>query len=200
MRLAILPDALQRSQDRLHIFWCSHPSQSSHCHFSRNSVKRLSAAFFGSTTFQQLLIFFCHLSLQLSAPYVMTDHNFTSAFTNLILRYFLIPLSFQIVSSSMVVSFLALPILALVSSEKLPVFVLMAPLYFKEFTSSIVYPSTSIDALAFSPSTTTSLVFRAFNLRCPKCISMKGNNYYHKRELQINILCLTFLAEVCRKV
>ena len=38
----------------------------------------------------------------------------------------LIPLSFQIVSSSMV-AFLALPILALMSSEQLPVFVLMAP-------------------------------------------------------------------------
>ena len=44
-----------------------------------------------------------------------------SAFTNLILIFFRIPVYFQIVSSSMV-AFLALPILALMSSEQLPVF------------------------------------------------------------------------------
>ena len=66
------------------------------------------------------------------------------------------------VSSSMV-AFLALPILALMSSEQLPVLVLMAPRYLKEFTLSIVSPSTSIDTFAFSSPTTISLVFRVFN-------------------------------------
>ena len=75
---------------------------------------------------------------------------------------FRIPLSFQIVSSSMV-AFLALPILALMSSEQLPVLVLMALRYVKEFTLAIVSPSTSIDTFAFSTPFTISLVFRAFN-------------------------------------
>ena len=92
--------------------------------------------------------------------YVMTGHM--SAFTNFILSYFRIPLSFQIVSSSMV-AFLALPILALMSSEQLPMLVLMAPRYLKEFTLSIVSPSTSIDTFAFSYPTTISLVFRALD-------------------------------------
>ena len=35
------------------------------------------------------------------------------------------------------VAFLALPILALMSSEQLPVLVLMAPIYLKEFTLAI---------------------------------------------------------------
>ena len=56
-----------------------------------------------------------------------------STFTNFILSSFRIPLSFQMVSSSMV-AFLALPILALTSSEQVPVLVLMAPRYLKEFT------------------------------------------------------------------
>ena len=85
-----------------------------------------------------------------------------SAFTNFILSSFRIPLSFQTVSSSMV-AFLALPILALVSSEQLPVLVLMVPRYLKEFTLTIVYPSMSIDTFALSYPTTISLVFRAFN-------------------------------------
>ena len=90
----------------------------------------------------------------------MTGHM--SAFTNFILSFFRIHLSFQIVSSFMV-AFLAL--LALMSSEQLPVFVLMAPRYLNEFTLSIVSPSTSIDTFAFSSHTrpTISLVFRAFN-------------------------------------
>ena len=54
-----------------------------------------------------------------------------SAFTNFISSSFLIPLSFLIVSSSMV-AFLALHILALMSSEQLPWLVLMAPKYLKE--------------------------------------------------------------------
>ena len=82
-----------------------------------------------------------------------------SAFTNFIFSSFRFPQSFQIVSSSMV-AFLALPILA---SEHLPVLVLMAPSYLKEFTSAIVSPSTSIDTFAFSSHTTISLVFRAVN-------------------------------------
>ena len=90
----------------------------------------------------------------------MTGHM--SAFTNFILSSFRIPLSFQIVSSSMV-AFLALPILALMSSEQLPVLVLMAQRYLNEFTLAIVSPSTSIDTFAFSSPTTISLVFRAFN-------------------------------------
>ena len=61
------------------------------------------------------------------------------------------------------VAFLALPILALTSSEQLPVLVLMAPRYLKEFTLSIVSPSTSIDTFVFSSPTTISLDFRAFN-------------------------------------
>ena len=77
-----------------------------------------------------------------SAAYVMTGHM--SAFTNYILSSFRIPLSFQIVSSSMV-AFWALPILALMSSEQLPVLVLMVPRYLKEFTLAIVSPSMSID-------------------------------------------------------
>ena len=85
-----------------------------------------------------------------------------SAFTNFNLSYFRIPLSIQIVSRSMV-AFLALPILALMSSEQLPVLVLMAPRYLKAFTLSIVSPSTSIDTLAFSYPTTISFVFQAFN-------------------------------------
>ena len=95
-----------------------------------------------------------------SAPYVMTGHM--SAFTNFILSSFRIPLSFQIVSSSMV-AFLALPILSLMSSEQLPVLVLMVPRYLKEFTLAIVSPSMSIDTFALSSPTTISLVFRAFN-------------------------------------
>ena len=67
------------------------------------------------------------------------------------------------VSSSMV-AFLALPILALMSSEQLPVLVLMAPKHLREFTLSIVSPSTSIYTLAFSSYTTISLVFRVFNV------------------------------------
>ena len=62
------------------------------------------------------------------APYVMTDHM--SASTNFILSSFRSSLSFQIVSSSMV-AFLTLPFLALMSSEQLPVFVLMARIYLK---------------------------------------------------------------------
>ena len=93
----------------------------------------------------------------------MTGHM--SAFTNFILSSFRIPLSFQIVSSSMM-AFLALPILALTSSEQLPVLVLMAPNYLKEFTLSIVSPSTSICTFVFSSPTTTSLVFRALNFSC----------------------------------
>ena len=86
----------------------------------------------------------------------MTGHM--SAFTNFNLSYFRIPLSIQIVSRSMV-AFLALPILALMSSEQLPVLVLMAPRYLKAFTLSIVSPSTSIDTLACSSPTTISFVF-----------------------------------------
>ena len=67
------------------------------------------------------------------------------------------------VSSSMV-AFLALPILALMSSEQLPVLVLMAPKHLREFTLSIVYPSTAIHTLAFSSHTIISLVFRVFNV------------------------------------
>ena len=85
-----------------------------------------------------------------------------SAFTNFILSSFRIPLSFQIVSSSMV-AFLALPILALMSSEQLPVLVLIVPRYLKEFTLAIVYPSMSIDTFALSSPTTISLIFRVFN-------------------------------------
>ena len=59
------------------------------------------------------------------------------------------PPSFQIVSGSMV-AFLGLPILALMSSEQLNMFVLMAPIYLKEFTLAIVSPSTSIYTFAFS--------------------------------------------------
>ena len=125
------------------------------------SPSNLSAAIFSSTTFQLLLIVFHHLSFKVhpSAPYVMTGHM--SALTNFILSYFRIPLSFQIVSSSMV-AFLALPILVLMSSEQLPVFVLMAPRYLKEFTLAIVYPSTSLDTFAFSSPTTISLVLRYY--------------------------------------
>ena len=90
----------------------------------------------------------------------MTGHM--SAFTNFIFSSFRIPLSFQIVSSSMV-AFLALLMLALMSSEQLPVLLLMAPRYLKESILAIVYPSTSIDTFAFSSPITISLVFRAFN-------------------------------------
>ena len=75
----------------------------------------------------------------------MTGHM--SAFTNFILSSFRIPLSFQIVSSSMV-AFLALPVLALMSSEQLPVLFLMVPRYLNEFTLAIVSPSMSIDTFA----------------------------------------------------
>ena len=51
----------------------------------------------------------------------------------------------------------------MMSSEQLPVRVLMASRYLKEFTLSIVSPSMSIDTFAFSSPTTISLVFRAFN-------------------------------------
>ena len=111
-----------------------------------------------SATSNRLSSYFC--KVHHFAPYVMTDH--ISALTNSILSYFRIPLSFQIVCSSMV-AFLALPILALMSSEQLPVLVLMAPRYLKEFTLSIVSPSTSIDTFAFSSHTTISLGFWAFN-------------------------------------
>ena len=60
------------------------------------------------------------------------------------------------------VAFLALPILALMSSELLLVLVLMTPRYLKEFTLDIVSPSTSIDTFACSSPTTIRLVFRAF--------------------------------------
>ena len=117
----------------------------------------LSAAFFGSTTFQLLLIFFHHLSLKSILLLHMSD------FTNFILSSFQILLSFKIVSSSMM-AFLALPILALTSSEQLPVLVLMAPRYLKVFTLAVVSTSTSIDTFAFSSPTTISFFSRAFNL------------------------------------
>ena len=72
------------------------------------------------------------------------------------------PLSFQIVPSSLM-AFLAVPILAVMSSE-LPVLVLMAPRYLKELTLAIVSSSMSIDIFAFSSPTTINLVVRAFNV------------------------------------
>ena len=51
----------------------------------------------------------------------------------------------------------------LTSSGQLPVLVLMDQRYLKEFTLSIVSPSTSIDSFVFSSPTTIRLVFRAFN-------------------------------------
>ena len=74
----------------------------------------------------------------------MTGHM--SAFASFILSSFLIPLSFQIVSRSMVASLLALSSIALMSSEQLPVFVLMAPRYLREFTLAIVSPSIACDS------------------------------------------------------
>ena len=111
--------------------------------------------------FRSFLPSFLHLSFKVhpSAPYVMTGHM--SAFTNFILSSFRIPLSFQIVSSSMV-AFLALPILALMSSEQLPVLVLMVPRYLKEFTLAIVSPSMSIDTFALSSPT----IYHQFGFSC----------------------------------
>ena len=81
-----------------------HP-ECSHLFFSPSSS---SAAFFDSTTFQLLSIFSSSFfKVHPSAPYVMTGHM--SAFTNLILSYFRVSLSFHIVSSS-TVAFFALPI------------------------------------------------------------------------------------------
>ena len=77
----------------------------------------------------------------------MTGHM--SAFANFILSSFRIPLSFQIVSSSKV-ALLALPTLALMSYEQLPVLVLMAPRYLNEFKLAdyrvklVFFPITSI--------------------------------------------------------
>ena len=61
------------------------------------------------------------------------------------------------------IALLALPNLALMSSEQLLVLVLMAPKYLKEFTLAIVSPSTSIDTFAIWSPTTITLVFRAFD-------------------------------------
>ena len=78
------------------------------------------------------------------------DNNNTSAYHSLTLN---IRWQFRLGTYSTELFFLAL-----MSSDRLPVLVFMAPIYLKEFTLAIVSPST----FAFSSPTTSILVFRAF--------------------------------------
>ena len=67
------------------------------------------------------------------------------------------------------VAFLALPILALMSSEQLPVLVLMVPRYLKEFTLAIVSPSTSIPLVWFFVHSILVVLSSQHHLPCVRC-------------------------------
>ena len=89
------------------------------------SPSTLTATSFGSTTSQLRVIFLRHLYKKYSLPPIRNLCH-KSAFTDFVSGSFRIPLSFQIISSSMV-SPLTLHNLVLTSSQQLLVFLLIAP-------------------------------------------------------------------------
>ena len=113
------------------------------------------------------LLKFIQYSCLLFSPSNLHQHSYIAPHFNCLYNFILssirIPLSFQIVSSSMV-ALLAPLILSLLSSEQLPVFVKMAPRYLKEFTLSVIYSATPIDTFVFLALSTISLYFRALKL------------------------------------